>query len=73
MAVYKAPLRDDALILHEVLKVGNVLPQLSGLRGRDARCVDQVLQEAAKFSENELFPLNRSGDERRLVISTTAR
>jgi len=63
MAVYKAPLRDMRFVLHEVLDVGNVLPQLSGYEDATPDVLDQVLQEAAKFSENELFPLNRSGDE----------
>jgi hypothetical protein len=63
MAVYKAPLRDMRFVLHEVLEVDKVLPQLPGYEDATPDVLDQVLEEAAKFSENELFPLNRNGDE----------
>ena len=63
MAVYKAPLRDMRFVLHEVLDVGAVMKTLPGHEEVTAELMDQVLEEAAKFAENELFPLNRSGDE----------
>ena len=63
MAVYKAPLRDMRFVLHEVLDAGNVVTHLPGHEDATPDVMDQVLEEAAKFAENELFPLNRSGDE----------
>jgi alkylation response protein AidB-like acyl-CoA dehydrogenase len=61
-ATYKAPLRDIRFVLHDVLDVSRI----SGLPGyEDATpdIFDAVLEEAAKMCENELFPLNRPGDE----------
>jgi acyl-CoA dehydrogenase len=63
MAVYKAPLRDMRFVLNEVLAVGNELPSLPGYEEATPELFDQVLEEAGKFAENVLFPLNRSGDE----------
>ncbi len=63
MAVYKAPLRDMRFLLHEVLDVGAVMKTLPGHEEASAELMDQVLEEAAKFAENVLFPLNRTGDE----------
>ena len=63
MAVYKAPLRDMRFVLHEVLDAGNVVTHLPGHEDATPDVMDHVLEEAAKFAENELFPLNRSGDE----------
>ena len=63
MAVYKAPIRDMRFVLHEVLEVGAVMKTLPGHEEATTELMDQVLEEAGKFAENELFPLNRSGDE----------
>lgn len=62
MPVYRAPLRDMRFVLYELEHVDE-LTTLPGLEefGRDL--VDAVLEEAAKLSEEVLFPLNRSGDE----------
>ncbi len=63
MASYKAPLRDMQFVMHEVLEVGNTLATLPGYEDATPDVLDSVLEEAAKFSENVLFPLNRTGDE----------
>ncbi|MEJ1158093.1 acyl-CoA dehydrogenase C-terminal domain-containing protein [Prosthecomicrobium sp. N25] len=62
MPVYKAPLRDMRFVLYELMD-GDGLSALPGLEefGRDL--VDPILEEAARLSEQVLFPLNRSGDE----------
>ncbi len=62
MATYKAPLRDISFVLHELWQFED-LAQLPGYEEATRDLVDAVLEEGAKFCENELFPLNRSGDE----------
>ena len=49
-------------VLFDVLKAGQ-LAELPGFADATHDVVDAVLEEAGKFAENELQPLNRSGDE----------
>ncbi|MES9830403.1 MAG: acyl-CoA dehydrogenase C-terminal domain-containing protein [Candidatus Thiodiazotropha sp.] len=62
MLSYKAPLRDMRFIFDEVLD-GSRLQALSGFEEVDPDTVEAILEEAGKFCENELLPLNRDGDE----------
>ena len=62
MPVYAAPLDDMRFVLHEVLQVED-LSRLPGYEDATADLVDAVLEEAAKLCENELFPINQSGDQ----------
>ena len=62
MATYKAPLREYKFILHEVLGVEEI-SKLPGYEDATPEIFDAVLEEAGKFCEEQLFPLNRSGDE----------
>jgi alkylation response protein AidB-like acyl-CoA dehydrogenase len=62
MATYKAPLREYKFILHELLGVEE-LSKLPGYEDATPEIFDAVLEEAGKFCEEVLFPLNRSGDE----------
>lgn len=61
MPVYKAPVRDMQFLFDEVLQLDNYgnLPGFSDAP-KDVR--DAVLEEGAKFCENVLQPLNRTGD-----------
>lgn len=59
---YKAPLRDIRFVLHELLDMEGHYAKL-GLEDVNAELLDAFLEEGAKFCENELAPLNRSGDE----------
>ncbi len=63
MADYKAPLRDIQFLLYQVLGAESHYAGLNGPEGVTPELLDAVLDEAAKFAENELAPLNRSGDE----------
>ncbi|MFN3586325.1 MAG: acyl-CoA dehydrogenase C-terminal domain-containing protein [Moraxellaceae bacterium] len=63
MAVYKAPLRDMRFVLDEVFKAKDFWASIPALADVDRDTVDAILEESAKFNENVLFPLNRSGDE----------
>ncbi|MGZ8407857.1 MAG: acyl-CoA dehydrogenase C-terminal domain-containing protein [Caulobacteraceae bacterium] len=62
MPIYKAPLDDVRFVLNELFDVG-ALTQLPGFEEHTPDLIDAVLGEAAKFCENVLQPLNRSGDE----------
>ena len=62
MATYKAPLREMRFVLHEMLGVGD-LAKLPGYQDATPDIIDAILEEAAKFCENELQPLNLSGDQ----------
>ncbi len=62
MATYTAPLRDMRFCLHE-LHDSSALSQLPGLEQATPDLVDAILEEAAKLSQEVLFPLNLSGDK----------
>jgi len=62
MTQYKAPVRDMRFILNEVLGLDGHYQKL-GLDEVNSELINAFLEEGARFSENELAPLNRSGDE----------
>jgi len=63
MPVYKAPLRDQQFVLHEVLRVVDSLRPMPPFREIDADTINQVLEEGGRFCAEVLLPLNLSGDE----------
>lgn len=63
MPQYQAPLRDMNFVLHELLDVQSHYRQLPVFADTDRDTLDSVLALAAKFNENVLAPINRSGDE----------
>jgi alkylation response protein AidB-like acyl-CoA dehydrogenase len=62
MQVYKAPLRDIQFVVHE-LNDSASLTRLPGLEEVTAELIDSVLEEAGRFVEGVLVPINASGDE----------
>jgi len=62
MPGYKAPLRDMRFVLNELADLDR-LRALPGCEEIGPDLTDPVLTEAARFCEEILFPLNRSGDE----------
>jgi alkylation response protein AidB-like acyl-CoA dehydrogenase len=62
MQTYSAPLRDMRFLLHEVLNTGQ-LSNLPGFEEATADVFDAILEEGAKFCENQLLPLNQVGDQ----------
>ncbi len=60
---YKAPLRDIKFVMHELLKFEDHYKTIPAFADTDRDTVDSIVEMAASFSENELSPLNRSGDE----------
>lgn len=63
MATYKAPLRDMRFVLHELLDAEKTFTSIPGYEEATIDIIDAILEEAAKLSENVVFPTNRSGDE----------
>jgi alkylation response protein AidB-like acyl-CoA dehydrogenase len=61
MPVYSAPTRDMKFLLHEVLGFED-LTKYDAFSEVDADLVDAIIEEAAKFSEDVLAPLNTVGD-----------
>ncbi|MDF1628887.1 MAG: acyl-CoA dehydrogenase C-terminal domain-containing protein [Alcanivoracaceae bacterium] len=62
MPHYKAPLRDIRFTLNEVLKLDEHYQAL-GIEEINSELMNALLEEGAKFAENELAPIYRSGDE----------
>ncbi|MFB2539029.1 acyl-CoA dehydrogenase C-terminal domain-containing protein [Acinetobacter sp. c3-l95] len=63
MPQYNAPLRDMQFVLHELLNVEQHYAKLPSFADTVSReLVDQYLETAASFCENELAPINASGD-----------
>jgi len=61
MPTYSAPTKDMNFILNEVLNI-NKHANLPGYADATPDLVAAILEEGAKFCENELAPLNLSGD-----------
>ena len=62
MPNYQAPRRDIQFVMHEVLAMADHYKTLPGGEDIDAEMIDAILEEASKFSENVLAPINASGD-----------
>src|SRR5208283_3068779 len=63
MPIYKAPLRDQQFVIHEVLHAVQELRTIPRYAELDADTVNQVVEEAGRFAQEVLLPINRSGDE----------
>ena len=63
MARYAAPLADIRFALYDVLDVESLFKRLPGCETATRDVVDAVLDEAAKFTEQVLAPLNQTGDQ----------
>ena len=61
MPSYKAPLDDIRFVLHDVLDVGQ-LSALAGYEEATPDVIDAILEEAGKFCEEVLQPINQQGD-----------
>ncbi|GAB5501527.1 acyl-CoA dehydrogenase C-terminal domain-containing protein [Pyruvatibacter sp.] len=67
MASYKAPTREYGFLLHELLDLSR-FSNLPGFAEATPDLVDQIMEQAAKFSEEVLQPLNKVGDEQGCVL-----
>ncbi len=63
MPDYHAPLRDMQFVLKELLDCQNHYDSLSGPEPVSDDLLDAILDSGAKFAEEVVAPLNRSGDE----------
>jgi len=62
MPTYRAPVKDMNFIINEVLNIGKY-SNLPGFAEATPDLVSAILEEGAKICENELAPLNLSGDQ----------
>ncbi|MDO4222805.1 MAG: acyl-CoA dehydrogenase C-terminal domain-containing protein [Acinetobacter sp.] len=63
MPIYQAPLKDMQFILQDVFHANQFWQQHENLHHVDGDTANAILEEMAKFSQNVLLALNRSGDE----------
>ena len=63
MSTYKAPLDDIRFVMFDLLQVESAYQRLAGGENATRDVVDAILDEAARFSEQVLAPLNASGDD----------
>src|SRR5580765_2674956 len=62
MANFRTPLRDMRFLLYDVLDFESHYARLHDREPVTRDLFDPILEESGRFSENELFPLNRIGD-----------
>lgn len=62
MPIYNAPVKEQLFVLNEVIGMENY-SHIPGYDEATPDLVSAILEEAAKFVENEIQPLNLSGDE----------
>ena len=60
---YKVPIRDIEFVMDEVLDFPDHYQKIGQGENASPEMVSAIIQEAAKFAENVLSPLNKSGDE----------
>ncbi len=63
MPQYKAPLRDMRFVLYDLLEIEKHYARIPGAEDLTREVTDAMLDEAAKFVEGVIAPLNRPGDE----------
>ena len=63
MTTYKAPLRDMRFVMEDVLDYERHYASLPGCEEVNLELVNAILEEASKFSEEIVAPLNAVGDQ----------
>ena len=67
MSEYRAPTNDMLFVLEHIADLSE-LANRAGYEQADLETVEGVLDEAARFMEEQLVPLNRKGDEEGVVV-----
>jgi len=62
MATYAAPVREIQFVLNDVLNVGRLSAEIPAYADASADTINGLIEEAAKFIEDQIAPLNASGD-----------
>ncbi|WP_166358876.1 acyl-CoA dehydrogenase C-terminal domain-containing protein [Pseudomonas akapageensis] len=62
MPSYQAPLRDLQFVIHELNDFASHYQQLEGCEAIDASMLDAITEQAARFAEQAVAPLNAVGD-----------
>jgi len=60
--MYRAPIRELRFVIHELLRAED-LARYSGFADYSSDVADSILEEASRFAETVLDPINKSGDE----------
>ena len=68
MVTYTAPLEDIRFLLTELFDYENTVATLPGYEEATQDMVDAILEEGAKFCQNELLPLNLPGDAEGCIL-----
>lgn len=63
MPDYRAPVRDMRFVMNEVLESEKLYQTLPGYEEATEELINAIVDEGAKFAEEVVSPLNRSGDE----------
>jgi alkylation response protein AidB-like acyl-CoA dehydrogenase len=63
MPLYKAPQRDISFVMNELLDAEGLYQTLPGCEEATQDLLDVIVSEGAKFCEEQLAPINQSGDE----------
>lgn len=69
MPEYRAPLKDIRFVRNELLDYANHYAHLPGAEEATPEIVDAILEEGARFCEQVLAPLNRTGDEQGCTLT----
>ena len=60
---YKVPLKDIKFVTERILDMTTHYTQFTKGQNTDPETLEAIFEEAAKFCENEIQPLNKVGDE----------